>query len=223
MQMSDVKINSTWKKALQAEFEKEYWKSLTDSVREQYKTTIVYPPAKNILRAFDLCPLDKVKVVIVGQDPYHGFKQANGLCFSVNDGTPLPPSLQNIYKEIENDLKIKPLLSGDLTRWAKQGVLMLNSVLTVLANKPASHSGIGWEQFTDAVIKVLNEHRPHIVYMLWGRYAQTKGEVIDRNKNLVLTSAHPSPYSVANFYGNHHFSKCNEYLEKNGTAPIDWS
>jgi uracil-DNA glycosylase len=220
--MSDVKIDSTWKKALQTEFEKEYWKSLTDSVREQYKKTTVYPPAKNIFRAFDLCPLDKVKVVIVGQDPYHGFKQANGLCFSVNDGIPLPPSLQNIYSEIESDLKIKPLPSGDLTRWARQGVLMLNSVLTVLANKPASHSGIGWEQFTDAVIKTLNEHRSHIVYMLWGRYAQTKGEVIDRNKNLVLTSAHPSPYSVVNFYGNHHFSKCNKYLKENRMTPIDW-
>jgi uracil-DNA glycosylase len=220
--MIDVKIDPIWKKALQIEFEKEYWKSLTDSVREQYKKTTVFPPAKNIFRAFDLCPLDKVKVVIVGQDPYHGFKQANGLCFSVNDGIPLPPSLQNIYNEIENDLKIKPLPSGDLTRWARQGVLMLNSVLTVLANKPASHSGIGWEQFTDAVIQTLNKHRSHIVYMLWGRYAQTKGEAIDRNKNLVLTSAHPSPYSVANFYGNHHFSKCNEYLKENGLAPIDW-
>jgi uracil-DNA glycosylase len=220
--MSEVKIDPTWKKALQAEFEKEYWKSLTDSVRKQYQTTKVYPPAKNIFRAFDLCPLDKVKVVIVGQDPYHGALQANGLSFSVNDGIPLPPSLQNIYKEIENDLKIKPLPSGDLTRWAKQGVLMLNSVLTVLANKPASHSGMGWEQFTDAVIKTLNEHRTYIVYMLWGRYAQAKGEAIDRKKNLVLTSAHPSPYSVANFYGNHHFSKCNEYLKENGLTPIDW-
>jgi uracil-DNA glycosylase len=221
--MSKVKIDPTWKKALKKEFEKEYWKSLTKNVREQYLQTKVYPPAKNIFRAFDLCPLDKVKVVIVGQDPYHGFKQANGLSFSVNDGIPLPPSLQNIYKEIENDLKIKPLSSGDLTRWAKQGVLMLNSVLTVLANKPTSHSGIGWEQFTDAVIKTLNEHQKHIVYMLWGRYAQTKGEVIDRKKNLVLESAHPSPYSVANFYGNHHFSKCNEYLKKNDSTPINWS
>jgi uracil-DNA glycosylase len=220
--MSDVRIDPIWKKALQTEFEKEYWKSLTDSVREQYKKTTIYPPAKNIFRAFDLCPLDKVKVVIVGQDPYHGFKQANGLCFSVNDGIPLPPSLQNIYNEIESDLKIKPLPSGDLTRWAKQGVLMLNSVLTVLANHPASHGGLGWEQFTDAVVQTLNEHRSHIVYMLWGRYAQTKGEAIDRNKNLMLTSAHPSPYSVANFYGNHHFSKCNKYLKENGLAPIDW-
>lgn len=220
--MSEVKIDPTWKKALKEEFKKDYWIDLTKSVREQYETTTVYPPAKSIFRAFDLCPLDKVKVVIVGQDPYHGVSQANGLSFSVNDGIALPPSLQNIYKEIHNDLGIVPSSSGDLSRWARQGVLMLNSVLTVLASKPASHGGIGWEGFTDAVIKALNENRSHIAYMLWGRYAQTKGEVIDRNKNLVLTSAHPSPYSAANFFGNHHFSKCNEYLKKHGMAPIDW-
>jgi uracil-DNA glycosylase len=220
--MSEVKIDSTWKKALKEEFNKEYWRSLTKTVREQYVKTKVYPPAKNIFRAFDLCPLDKVKVVIVGQDPYHGINQANGLSFSVNDGVPLPPSLQNIYKEIHNDLGIIPSASGDLSRWAKQGVLMLNSVLTVLANQPASHGGMGWEQFTDAVIKTLNDHRSHIVYMLWGRYAQTKGEVIDRKNNLVLTSAHPSPYSVVNFYGNHHFSKCNKYLEEHKMTSIDW-
>lgn len=220
--MSKVRIDSAWKKALRGEFEREYWESLTKNVREQYLKTKVYPPAKNIFRAFDLCPLDKVKVVIVGQDPYHGVNQANGLCFSVNDGVPLPPSLQNIYKEIENNLKINPLPSGDLTRWAKQGVLMLNSVLTVLANKPTSHSGIGWEQFTDAVIKTLNEHRSHIVYLLWGRYAQTKGEAINRSKNLVLESAHPSPYSAANFFGNHHFSKCNEYLKEHKLTSINW-
>lgn len=220
--MSKVRIDASWKKALQDEFEKEYWKNLTDKVRGQYKSTTVYPPARNIFRAFDLCPLDKVKVVIVGQDPYHGFRQANGLCFSVNDGIPLPPSLQNIYKEIENDLKIKPLMSGDLTRWAKQGVLMLNSVLTVLANKPASHAKMGWEEFTDAAIAALNKHRKKIVYLLWGKYAQTKGENIDRKNNLILTSAHPSPYSVVNFFGNHHFSKCNEYLKINNLTPIDW-
>jgi uracil-DNA glycosylase len=220
--MNKVKIDPTWKKALKEEFEKEYWKELAKTVREQYSKTKVYPPAKNIFLAFDLCPLDKVKVVIIGQDPYHGINQANGLSFSVNDGIPLPPSLQNIYKEIHDDLGIVPLPSGDLSRWAKQGILMLNSVLTVLANQPASHGGLGWEEFTDAVIKVLNEHRSHIVYMLWGRYAQTKGEVIDRSKNLVLESAHPSPYSVTNFFGNHHFSRCNQYLKKNGMAPIDW-
>ena len=220
--MSDVKIDASWKKVLEKEFNKAYWESLTNEVKGQYSKTTVYPPAGNIFRALDLCPLDKVKVVIVGQDPYHGASQANGLSFSVNDGVALPPSLQNIYKEIHNDLGITPSTSGDLSRWASQGVLMLNSVLTVLANKPASHSGLGWEQFTDAVIAALNTHRSNIVYMLWGKYAQTKGEVIDRDKNLVLTSAHPSPYSVANFFGNHHFSKCNKYLVENGMTPIDW-
>jgi uracil-DNA glycosylase len=220
--MSEVKIDPAWKIALKGEFDKPYWKMLAENVKEQYVKTKVYPAARNIFRSFDLCPLDKVKVVIVGQDPYHGVSQANGLSFSVNDGIKLPPSLQNIYKEIHNDLGITPSPSGDLSRWASQGVLMLNSVLTVLADKPASHSGLGWEQFTDAVIKVLNENRSNIVYMLWGRYAQAKGEVIDRNKNLVLMSAHPSPYSVTNFFGNHHFSKCNEYLVKHDISPIDW-
>jgi len=220
--MSEVKIDPAWKKALKGEFDKPYWESLTKSVKEQYTNTKVYPPARNIFRSFDLCPFDKVKVVIVGQDPYHGVSQANGLSFSVNDGVSLPPSLQNIYKEIHNDLGITPSSSGDLSRWASQGVLMLNSVLTVLANKPASHSGLGWEQFTDAVIQSLNANRSHVVYLLWGRYAQAKGEVIDRNKNLVLESAHPSPYSVTNFFGNHHFSRCNEYLVKHGMSPIDW-
>lgn len=220
--MREVRIEPGWKKVLQPEFKKSYWKALTDEIREKYKIATVYPPAGNIFRAFDLCPFGKVKVVIVGQDPYHGPRQANGLSFSVNDGVDLPPSLQNIYKEIHNDLGITPSTSGDLSRWARQGVLMLNSVLTVLANQPASHSGKGWEEFTNAVIKALNENREHIVYMLWGKYAQAKGEVIDRTKNLVLTSAHPSPYSVSGFYGNHHFSKCNEYLKKHGLSSINW-
>src|ERR1035437_7902985 len=161
--MSDVRIDVTWKKALDDEFKKTYWEELTKNVKNQYLTTKVYPPAKNIFRAFDLCPLDKVKVVIIGQDPYHGFSQANGLSFSVNEKVALPPSLQNIYKEIHNDLGIMPSTSGDLSRWASQGVLMLNSVLTVMANKPASHSGLGWEQFTDAVIKALSKNRSNIV------------------------------------------------------------
>jgi len=220
--MKDVKIGESWKKVLKTEFEKAYWEELTDFVRSQYLTDRVFPPAKNIFRAFDLCPLDKVKVVIVGQDPYHGEKQANGLSFAVNDGITLPPSLKNIYKEIHDDLGIVSLQSGDLSRWASQGVLMLNSVLTVLANKPASHKDKGWELFTDAVIKTLNENRQNIVYLLWGKYAQVKGEVINREKNLVLTSGHPSPYSVHLFYGNHHFSQCNNYLVKNGIKPIDW-
>ena len=220
--MKDVKIEETWKKVLKTEFEKSYWSELTKFVRDQYLKGVVYPPAKNVFQAFNLCPIDKIKVVIVGQDPYHGDKQANGLSFAVNEGITLPPSLQNIYKEIKNDLGVTPLPSGDLSRWASQGVLMLNSVLTVFANKPASHKGKGWEIFTDAVIKTLNENRSNIVYLLWGKYAQVKGEVIDRNKNLVLISGHPSPYSVHLFYGNHHFSKCNKYLEEHKIKPVDW-
>lgn len=221
--MHDVKIHPSWKHVLLTEFEKPYWQTLTDTVREQYKTKTVFPPASNVFRAFDLCPLPQVKVVIIGQDPYHGEHQANGLSFSVNDGIKLPPSLQNIYKEIKNDLGIDPLPSGDLTRWANQGVLMLNSVLTVLADTPASHAGLGWEEFTSSVIKLLSEKREHVVYLLWGRYAQEKGSVIDRQKNLVLSSAHPSPFSVTKFYGNHHFSTCNAYLIEQGISPIDWT
>lgn len=220
--MSDVKIDPTWKNALEHEFSQEYWKTLTDFVREEIQTKKVYPQPQNIFRAFDLCPFDKVKVVIVGQDPYHGPKQANGLSFAVNEGMPLPPSLKNIFQEIKNDLGYAPTQSGDLSRWAKQGVLMLNSVLTVLASQPASHSKKGWETFTDAAIKAINDKHEHVVFMLWGKYAQTKGEVIDRSKHLVLESAHPSPYSVTKFYGNHHFSKCNAYLIENGGTAIDW-
>ena len=220
--MNQIKIDPTWKDALAPEFETPYWTSLTDFVREQYQAKKIYPPAKNIFRAFDLCPFDKVKVVIVGQDPYHGMGQANGLSFAVNDKVPLPPSLKNIYHEIHNDLGITPLASGDLSRWATQGVLMLNSVLTVAAGQPASHAGKGWEQFTDAVINALNSKRKNIVYLLWGRYAANKGQVIDRTQNLVLTSGHPSPYSVSLFYGKHHFSQCNAYLEAHNLSPIDW-
>lgn len=220
--MNNIKIDPKWKKALEPEFQKSYWGELTTKLRDQYKSKKVYPPAPNIFRAFDLCPLDLVKVVIVGQDPYHGENQANGLSFSVNDGISLPPSLKNIFQEIQSDLGVTPLPSGDLSRWAKQGVLMLNSVLTVLASQPASHAKIGWEQFTDAVIQTLNAKRTHIVYLLWGKYAQTKGEVINRGQNLVLTSGHPSPYSVSLFSGKHHFSKCNKYLAENGITPIDW-
>jgi uracil-DNA glycosylase len=220
--MKDVKIDKTWKAVLKAEFQKPYWGELAEFVRRQYLFAKVYPPAKNIFQAFDLCPLDKVKVVIVGQDPYHGEKQANGLSFAVNDGITLPPSLKNIYKEIQSDLGIIPNPTGDLSRWAKQGVLMLNSVLTVAANMPASHKDKGWEKFTDSVIKSLNESRQNIVYLLWGKYAQTKGVVINREKNLILTSGHPSPYSAHLFFSNHHFSRCNEYLEKHGIKVIDW-
>lgn len=220
--MKDVKIDSSWKFVLKPEFEKPYWENLTEFVRGEYLSGKVYPPARNIFRAFDLCPIDKVKVVIVGQDPYHGARQANGLSFAVEDGITLPPSLKNIFKEIQNDLKITPLSSGDLSRWAHQGVLMLNSVLTVAAGNPASHKAKGWEQFTDAVIKTLNDKRKNIVYLLWGKYAEVKGEVVDRKNNLVLISGHPSPYSVHLFYNQHHFSKCNNYLKKNGIKEIDW-
>ncbi len=220
--MGDVKIHKEWKTALTDEFYKPYWEQLTTFVRKQYLSNHVYPPPRDIFRAFDLCPFESVKVVIVGQDPYHGPKQANGLSFAVHDGIALPPSLKNIFTEIHDDLGITPYPSGDLSRWATQGVLMLNSVLTVAANTPGSHKEKGWETFTDAVIKALNAKREHIVYMLWGKYAQTKGEIINREKNLVLTSGHPSPYSANLFFGHHHFNACNEYLKKNDIEPIDW-
>ena len=221
--MKEVQIEKSWKSALINEFTKPYWNSLTGFVRSEYSAKTVYPPARLVFHAFNECPLDAVKVVIVGQDPYHGPSQANGLCFGVNTGITLPPSLKNIYKEIKNDLGITPLASGDLSRWAKQGVLLLNSVLTVCANSPASHSGHGWEQFTDAVIEALNSKKRNIVYLLWGKYAQTKGTVINRTNNFVLTSGHPSPFSAQLFHGHNHFSLCNEYLVKNGKLPIDWT
>lgn len=220
--MKDVQIEDSWKQALLGEFTKPYWQDLARFVRTEYLTKTIYPPAKQVFNAFNSCPIDKVKVVIVGQDPYHNPTQANGLSFSVNDGITLPPSLKNIYKEIKNDLGFPPLPSGDLSRWARQGVLMLNSVLTVSANAPASHGGMGWELFTDAVIQTLSTKRSHVVYLLWGKYAQTKGASIDREKNLVLTSGHPSPFSAHLFHGNHHFSKTNEYLKQNGLKEIDW-
>lgn len=220
--MSDVRIHPSWKAVLEPEFSKQYWMDLTGFVKSEYQSKPTYPPGSQIFRAFDICPFDQVKVVIVGQDPYHGEGQANGLSFAVNAGVQLPPSLQNIYKEIRADLGVEPINSGDLSRWAKQGVLMLNSVLTVAANSPASHKGRGWEVFTDAVIEQLNQGREHIVYLLWGKYAQAKGAVIDREKNLVLESGHPSPFSATLFYGHHHFSQANAYLALNGEEPIDW-
>lgn len=220
--MAEVKIDSSWKKVLAKEFSQDYWITMTEKLRKQYQEGLVYPPAPQIFRAFGLSPLNKLKVVIIGQDPYHGMKQANGLAFSVNKDIPIPPSLQNIYKEIREDLGITTEKDGDLSRWGKQGVLMLNSVLTVLPGKPGSHAGIGWEMFTDAVIQTINKNKKHIVYLLWGRYAQNKGSIIDRKNNLILISAHPSPYSATNFFGNHHFSKCNNYLEEHGLTPIDW-
>ena len=220
--MTDVRIEPSWKDALAEEFVQEYFKDLSSFVREEYLTQKVYPPPKEVFRAFDLCPFDQVKVVIVGQDPYHGKGQANGLSFAVDTSVRNPPSLQNIFKEIQNDLGVTPKNSGDLSRWAKQGVLMLNAVLTVRAGAPASHKGHGWEEFTDAVISKLDEQKEHIVYMLWGKYAQEKGANIDREKNLVLTSGHPSPYSAHLFHGNHHFSQCNKYLKEHDEKPINW-
>jgi uracil-DNA glycosylase len=220
----DVKIEQSWKDVLKSEFEKDYFKKLTDFVRREYLSgKTIYPEPKNIFNAFNLCPFDKVKVVIIGQDPYHEPGQAHGLCFSVENGVNFPPSLLNIYKEIESDIGHKSITNGDLSDWAKQGVLLLNSSLTVEAHIAASHSGKGWEIFTDAVIRAIAENKKHIVYILWGSFAQKKADVVNKNENLVLTSAHPSPLSAyRGFFGNHHFSKTNEYLVQNGLTPIDW-
>jgi len=220
--MSEVRIEPSWRKVLDKEFEKPYWEALSSFVKEEYVSKKVYQPPAYLFRAFELCPFEEVKVVVVGQDPYHNPGQANGLSFAVNRGISLPPSLKNIFKEIQSDLGVEPEPSGDLSRWARQGVLMLNSVLTVLANSPASHKGKGWEVFTDAVIESLNQNKEHVVYMLWGNYAKEKGRVVDKKMNLVLTSGHPSPYSAQFFFGNHHFSRCNDYLKEHGKEPIDW-
>lgn len=219
----DVKIEPGWKSKLTAEFEKEYFIRLTGFIKEEYRNTVIYPPGGLIFNAFDICPFEKVKAVIIGQDPYHGPGQAHGLCFSVREGVEFPPSLINIFKEIESDLGITPLKSGNLARWAKQGVLLLNATLTVRAHLAGSHQKKGWEEFTDYVIKVLNSEKKNIVFFLWGAYAQKKGESIDRSKHLVLESVHPSPLSASKgFFGNKHFSRCNDYLVRNGIEPIDW-
>jgi uracil-DNA glycosylase len=220
----NVTIEPSWKAKLGEEFGKPYFEQLTAFVKEEYKNGKVYPQPKNIFRAFDLTPFDDVKVVILGQDPYHGAKQAMGLSFAVEEGIALPPSLRNIYKELESDLG-EPVghADGDLSRWAKQGVLLLNATLTVRASSAGSHQGKGWEEFTDAVIKALSEEREHLVFILWGNYARTKGAHIDRNKHCVIESAHPSPFSAASgFFGSKPFSKANVYLEANGEKPIDW-
>ena len=219
----DVKIQSSWKEALQSEFEKDYFVKLTEFVRGEYKSKPVYPPGNLIFNAFDHCPFDKVKVVIIGQDPYHGPGQAHGLCFSVNDGVDFPPSLLNIFKEIERDLSIPMPKTGNLTRWADQGVLLLNASLTVEAHKAGSHQGRGWETFTDAVIRKIAEEKQHVVFMLWGNYAQQKGAVINPTRHLVLKSVHPSPLSAyRGFIGCGHFSAANKYLLQNGRAEIVW-
>lgn len=219
----EVKIENSWKSKLQNEFEKEYFKRITDFVKEEYRTRTIYPPGSLIFNAFNLCPFDKVKAVIIGQDPYHGPGQAHGLCFSVKDGIGFPPSLINIFKEIESDLGIPKPTSGNLERWAGQGVLLLNATLTVRAQHAGSHQRKGWEEFTDAAIKVLNDEKQNLVFFLWGAYAQKKGESINESKHLVLKSVHPSPLSASQgFFGNKHFSRCNEYLIKNGIEPIKW-
>lgn len=219
----EVRIESSWKQVLQSEFEKEYFERLTQFVRNEYRQTTVYPPGSLIFNAFDLCPFNDVKVVILGQDPYHGDGQAHGLCFSVNDGIDPPPSLKNIFKEIKSDLGIDPPATGNLTRWAQQGILLLNATLTVRAHQAGSHQRQGWETFTDAVIARLSEQREHLVFILWGAYAQKKGAVIDRSRHLVLSSAHPSPLSAHNgFFGNHHFSLTNQYLRQHGIKEIEW-
>lgn len=219
----DVRIEASWKKLLHEEFEKEAWEQLRTFVRNEYANAPVYPPPKLIFNAFTLTPFDEVKVVILGQDPYHGKGQAHGLCFSVPEGVRTPPSLQNIYKELQTDLGITKRQTGNLEHWAKQGVLLLNATLTVRAGKPGSHQGKGWEAFTDAVIRKLNDEREHLVFMLWGNYAKQKGAFIDRDKHLVLEAAHPSPYSAHNgFFGCRHFSKANEYLMKYNFESIKW-
>lgn len=222
--MTQVKIHPSWQKVLSEEFGKEYFEKLTQFVKKEYSSKTVYPEGKNIFRAFELCSFEEVKVVIIGQDPYHGPKQANGLCFSVNDGIALPPSLQNIYKEIETNLGVTRPTKGNLDSWAKQGVLLLNATLTVRANTPGSHQHQGWEEFTNAVIKTISDKKENVVFLLWGKYAQDKGAIIDRKKHHVLTAAHPSPFSAhSGFFGCKHFSKTNEYLKSIGKEPIDWT
>jgi uracil-DNA glycosylase len=220
----EVAIEESWKNVLKDEFALPYFETLREHVRKAYLgATPVYPPPKLIFNAFTLCPFDAVKVVILGQDPYHGTGQAHGLCFSVQDGVRTPPSLQNIYKELQSDLGITIPANGNLESWATQGVLLLNATLTVEASKPGSHQGIGWEQFTDAVIKKLSDEKEHLVFLLWGKYAEDKGVIIDTTKHLVLKAPHPSPFSAhSGFFGCKHFSKTNMYLEKHAQAPIRW-
>lgn len=220
----NVKINDSWAERLGNEFAQPYFSQLTDFVRHEYATTTCYPPGRLIFNAFNLCPFDSVKVVIIGQDPYHEAGQAMGLSFSVPDGVAMPPSLQNIFKEIQGDLGIGVPQSGNLTRWAEQGVLLLNATLTVRAHQAGSHQRHGWERFTDSAISRLSEGRDHLVFILWGGYARSKVSLIDRSRHLVLESVHPSPLSAnrGGWFGNHHFSRCNDYLAGHGMDPINW-
>ena len=221
--MAKVQIETSWQKKLQQEFDEPYFEELIEFVRREYAQGTCYPPGNLIFNAFNLCPLSKVKVVLIGQDPYHEPGQAHGLCFSVNDGVPFPPSLRNIFQEIQTDLGTPVPASGNLTRWAEQGVLLLNATLTVRAHAAASHQKHGWERFTDAVIRLVSAECEHVVFILWGSYAQSKAALIDSTKHCVLRSAHPSPLSAyRGFFGNHHFSLCNQYLQQHNIKPIDW-
>lgn len=219
----NIKIEKSWKKILNNEFKKEYFNSLVSFLKDEYKNKIIFPPGRKIFSSFDFCPFNNIKVVIIGQDPYHGINQANGLCFAVNKDIKIPPSLFNVFKEINNDIKIDIPKHGNLERWAIQGVLLLNSVLTVRKNLPRSHSNKGWENFTDRVISVISKKKKNIVFLLWGNYAKSKLKIIDQNKHLILTSSHPSPFSASNgFFNSFHFSKTNNYLKKNNIREIKW-
>lgn len=219
----EVKIEPSWKEQLQTEFDKPYFQQLTEFVRAEYSSQTIYPPARLIFNAFDQCPFDRVKVVILGQDPYHGPGQAHGLCFSVNDGVEFPPSLRNIFKEIQSDTGALVPRSGNLTRWAQQGVLLLNATLTVRAHQAGSHQKRGWEQFTDSVIRLISDRLEHVVFILWGNYAISKSEFINPQKHLILKSVHPSPLSASRgFFGNHQFSTANKYIEQWGKEGIVW-
>lgn len=221
--MAKVQIETSWQEKLQQEFDEPYFEELIEFVRREYAQGTCYPPGNLIFNAFNLCPLPQVKVVLIGQDPYHEPGQAHGLCFSVNDGVPFPPSLRNIFQEIQADLGTPVPASGNLTRWAEQGVLLLNATLTVRAHAAASHQKHGWERFTDAVIRLVSAECEHVVFILWGSYAQSKATLIDSTKHCVLRSAHPSPLSAyRGFFGNHHFSLCNQYLQQHNIKPIDW-
>ncbi|TLV02617.1 uracil-DNA glycosylase [Dyadobacter luticola] len=220
----EVRIEQSWKEKLAPEFQKDYFGNLVSFIKEEYATKQIFPPAKQIFNAFDFCSFPDCKVVILGQDPYHGVGQANGLCFSVNDGVRMPPSLINIFKEIQEDLGKPFPKSGNLERWAKQGVLLLNATLTVQSGAAGSHQNKGWERFTDAVIKCISDEKENVVFMLWGRYAQDKGSIINEKKHHVLKAKHPSPMSAnsGGWFGTHHFSQANAYLEKEGLEPINW-
>lgn len=221
--MAEVRIAEDWKEILREEFAKPYFDELVGFVKGEYASGVIYPEGRNIFRAFDKCPLDRLKVVIIGQDPYHGPGQANGLCFSVAQGVPFPPSLRNIFQEVHDDIGVPVPTSGELDRWAEQGVLLLNAVLTVRAHEAASHAGRGWERFTDAVVKAIAERKEGVVYMLWGSYAQKKGAIADPKRNLILRAVHPSPLSAyRGFFGCRHFSQANAYLSSIGKEPIAW-